>query len=214
MKNRTDLPSLDSALEAGQKISDLGITKQFEPGEAIVNEHASVRSIPFITKGSVKVMQSDEDYKEMVLYYLRPGETCIMSFLAGVSQDTSKVRAVAEEACEVVFIPVHTFQELIGKHPEWLSYIFQIYHMRFEELLEVVNAISFKKMDVRLLQFLQKRCAVMQTDTLSLTHEQLAHELGTAREVVSRLLKQLENEGMVELGRNRIRLLTAGKQNR
>lgn len=212
MKNSADFPSLVSALKGDQKISDLGITKQFESGETIVNEHASVRSIPFITKGNVKVMQSDEDYREMVLYYLRPGETCIMSFLAGITHNTSKIKAVAEEPCEVVFIPVEKFQELIGKHPEWLSYIFQIYHLRFEELLEVVNAIAFKKMDVRLLQFLQKRCEVMQTDTLSLTHEQLAQELGTAREVVSRLLKQLENEGMVELGRNRITLLPAGKK--
>lgn len=212
MKNSADLPSLVSALKGDQKIPDLGITKQFESGETIVNEYASVRSIPFITKGNVKVMQSDEDYKEMVLYYLRPGETCIMSFLAGISHETSKVKAVAEEACEVVFIPVDKFQELIGKHPEWLSYIFQIYHLRFEELLEVVNAIAFKKMDVRLLQFLQKRCNVMQSDTLSLTHEQLAQELGTAREVVSRLLKQLENEGTVELGRNRITLLPTGKK--
>lgn len=212
MKNSADLPSLVSALKGDQNISDLGISKQFESGETIVNEHASIRSIPFITKGNVKVMQSDEDYKEMVLYYLRPGETCIMSFLAGISHETSKVKAVAEEACEVVFIPVDKFQELIGKHPEWLSYIFQIYHLRFEELLEVVNAIAFKKMDVRLLQFIQKRCEVIQTDTLSLTHEQLAQELGTVREVVSRLLKQLENEGMVELGRNRITLLPAGKK--
>ncbi len=185
----------------------MGITRQFNPGETIVNEHAPVQSIPIVTKGSVKVMQSDDDYKEIVLYYLRPGETCIMSFLAGIYQDTSKVKAVAEEECEVLFIPIRKVQELIREHPEWLNYIFRIYHRRFEELLDVVNAIAFKKMDERLLQFLQKRREIAGSDTLVITHEQLAEELGTAREVISRLLKQMEVEGLVELGRNKIVLL-------
>lgn len=204
MKSPTDLSILTSVLEQNRKLTDLGITKQFEPGETIVSENATVRSIPIVTNGSIKVMQSDDTYKEMVLYYLRPGETCIMSFLAGLYHDTSKVKAVAEEKSEVLFIPVEKIHELIREHPEWLNYIFQIYHKRFEELLEVVDAVAFKNMDERLLQFLQKRCEVMETDTLRLTHDQLAQELGTAREVISRLLKKMEAEGLVELGRNKI----------
>lgn len=207
MNSPTDLSSLTSALEEHVDLRDLGITKHFGPGETIVTEDAPVRSIPIITSGSVKVMQSDETYKEMVLYYLRPGETCIMSFLAGLYHDTSKVKAVAEEESEVLFIPVDKIHDLIRKHPEWLNYIFQIYHKRFEELLEVVDAVAFKKMDERLLQFIQKRCEVMGTDTLTMTHDQLAQELGTAREVISRLLKKMEAEGLVTLGRNKITLM-------
>lgn len=207
MKTPTDLSSLTAALEAEMDLKDLGITKHFSPGETIVSEDVPVRSIPIVTHGSVKVMQSDDTYKEMVLYYLRPGETCIMSFLAGLYQDTSKVKAVAEEDSEVLFIPVDKFRDLIREHPEWLNYIFQIYHKRFEELLEVVDAVAFKKMDERLLQFLEKRCEVMETNTLTMTHDQLAQELGTAREVISRLLKKMEAEGLVELGRNKITLV-------
>lgn len=207
MKTPTDLSSLTAALEAEMDLKDLGITKHFSPGETIVSEDVPVRSIPIVTQGSVKVMQSDDTYKEMVLYYLRPGETCIMSFLAGLYQDTSKVKAVAEEDSEVLFIPVDKFRDLIREHPEWLNYIFQIYHKRFEELLEVVDAVAFKKMDERLLQFLEKRCEVMETNTLTMTHDQLAQELGTAREVISRLLKKMEAEGLVELGRNKITLV-------
>ncbi len=207
MKTSTDLTSLTSALEENMDLSDLGITKHFKPGDTIVTEDAPVRSIPIVTSGSIKVMQSDDTYREMVLYYLRPGETCIMSFLAGLYHDTSKVKAVAEEESEVLFIPVNKIHELIREHPQWLNYIFQIYHKRFEELLEVVDAVAFKKMDERLLQFLQKRCEVMETDTLTMTHDQLAQELGTAREVISRLLKKMEAEGFVELGRNKITLM-------
>lgn len=207
MKTSTDLSSLTQALESDMDLGDLGIAKHFSSGETIVAEDAPVRSIPIVTKGSLKVMQSDDTYKEMVLYYLRPGETCIMSFLAGLYHDTSKVKAVAEEESEVLFIPVDKIHDLIREHPEWLNYIFQIYHKRFEELLGVVDAVAFKKMDERLLQFLQKRCEVMETDTLAITHDQLAQELGTAREVISRLLKKMESEGLVELGRNKIRLV-------
>lgn len=207
MNTSTDLRSLTSALQENMDLSDLGIMKHFKPGDTIVTENAPVRSIPIVTSGSVKVMQSDDTYKEMVLYYLRAGETCIMSFLAGLYHDTSKVKAVAEEESEILFIPVEKIHELIREHPEWLNYIFQIYHKRFEELLEVVDAVAFKKMDERLLQFIQKRCEVMETDTLTMTHDQLAQELGTAREVISRLLKKMEAEGLVELGRNKITLV-------
>lgn len=207
MEKPTELSSLTEVLEATEKLSDLGITKQFGPGETIVSENASVHSIPIVTKGSIKVLQSDDTYKEMVLYYLRPGETCIMSFLAGLYHDTSKVKAVAEEKSEVVFIPVEKIRELIREYPEWLNYIFQIYHKRFEELLEVVDAVAFKNMDERLLSFLKKRSEVIGSRTLTMTHEQLAQELGTAREVISRLLKKMEAEGLVELGRNKIILM-------
>jgi len=207
MKTPTDLSSLTQALESDMDLTDLGITKHFSPGETIVAENAPVRSIPIVTKGSLKVMQSDDTYKEMVLYYLRPGETCIMSFLAGLYHDTSKVKAVAEKKSEVLFIPVEKIHDLIREHPEWFNYIFQIYHKRFEELLETVDAVAFKNMDERLLQFLQKRCDVMETKTLRITHDQLAQELGTAREVISRLLKKMEAEGLVELGRNKITLV-------
>jgi CRP/FNR family transcriptional regulator len=96
---------------------------------------------------------------------------------------------------------------LIKEFPEWLDYIFRLYHKRFEELLEVVNAVAFKKMDERLLNFIKKKCEITKSQTLYVTHEQLANELGTARVVVSRLLKQMEDEGLVKLGRNKITLM-------
>ncbi|MBD3615036.1 MAG: Crp/Fnr family transcriptional regulator [Gracilimonas sp.] len=197
---------MNQLLPNANALSELGITKTFQTGDEIVSEDAPVRSIPIVIKGSLKVMQSDDDYREMVLYYLQPGDTCVMSFLAALYNDTSKVKAIAEEETEVVFITIEKVRELMSKDPKWLNYVFQIYHKRFEELLGVVNAIAFKKMDERLLQFLQKKAKVSGSKDIKITHEQLAQELGTAREVISRLLKQMETEGLVELGRNRISL--------
>ena len=152
-------------------------------------------------------MRTDEDGREILLYYIRPGESCIMSFLGGIHNDTSKVIAIAEEPTEILFIPIDKVNELIREYPEWLDYIFRLYHRRFEELLEVVNAVAFKKMDERLLAFIKKKSEMTNNKVINVTHEQLANELGTVRVVISRLLKQMEEEGLVELGRNKITLV-------
>jgi len=189
------------------KILELSIPKTFEEGEIILQENAHIRSIPIVTSGSIRVMRSEGDEKEILLYYIKAGESCIMSFLGGMHNDTSKVKAIAEETTDILFIPVSKVKELIREFPEWLDYIFRLYHQRFEELLEVVNAVAFKKMDERLLLFLEKKAEISQSGVITVTHEQLASELGTARVVVSRLLKQMETEGLVKLGRNKITLV-------
>jgi CRP/FNR family transcriptional regulator len=190
-----------------EKLADIGFTKTFSEGEIIVIENAYVRAIPIVTNGSIKVMRTDEDGREILLYYIKAGESCIMSFLGGLHQDTSKVNAIAEETTEILFIPIAKVGLLIKEFPEWLDYIFRLFHQRFEELLEVVNAIAFKKLDERLLDLMKKKFEITQTKTLHITHEQLANELGTARVVVSRLMKQMEVEGLVTLGRNKITLV-------
>lgn len=196
-----------SSPEIVEKLSAYGIAKSFLEGAVILNENAYINSIPIVTKGSIRVMRTDEDGREILLYYIRPGESCIMSFLGGMHHDTSKVKAIAEEDTEILFIPIEKVSLLIREYPEWLDYIFRLYHKRFEELLEVVNAIAFKKMDERLLNFIKKKCELTKSQTLNVTHEQLANELGTARVVVSRLLKQMEDEALVKLGRNKITLM-------
>lgn len=207
MEALDNINEFNSSPEMREKLKDLGFIKQYPEGAVILNENAYINTIPIVIKGSVKVMQSDDDLREMLLYYLQPGETCIMSFLGGMHNETSKVKAIAEQDSEILFIPINKVSHLIKEYPEWLDYIFRLYHKRFEELLEVTNAVAFKKMDERLLQFIQKKCEIAHTNIINITHEQLANELGTARVVVSRLLKQMENEGLVELGRNRITLL-------
>ncbi|MFP8489115.1 Crp/Fnr family transcriptional regulator [Gracilimonas sp. Q87] len=197
---------MNQILPDSSSLKKYGITKSFKAGDEIVSEDAPIHSIPIVLQGSLKVMQSDDEFREMVMYYLQPGETCVMSFLAALYNDTSKVKAVAEEETEIVFIPIGKIRDLMSKDPKWLNYIFQIYHKRFEELLDVVNAIAFKKMDERLLQFLEKKAEISGSTDIKITHEQLGQELGTAREVISRLLKQMESEGLVKLGRNRITL--------
>lgn len=190
-----------------EKLVQSGVTKAFREGDVILDEQMRIRAIPIVTKGSVRVIRRDEDGRELLLYYIRAGESCIMSFLGGMHNDTSKVVAVAEEDTEILFLPIDRVMAMIKENPEWLDYIFRLYHKRFEELLDVVNAVAFKKVDERLLDFIRKKCAMTNSKTLHVTHEQLANELGTARVVVSRLLKRMEEDGLVHLGRNKITLV-------
>lgn len=191
-------------------ISDLkryGQLKKLNEGDILFEENTSIRAIPIILKGSLKVYQSDEDFKELLLYYLKEGDTCIMSVLNGLYNENNQLKAVANEKSEVLLLPVQKLGILTKKHPEWIDYIFRIYHQRFQELLDVVNAVAFKKMDERLLRFLKQRSELSGKRSIKLTHEELANELGTARVVISRLLKQMESNGLVRLSRNKITLL-------
>ncbi len=190
-----------------EQLAAYGTAKHFKQDDIILNESSHIKAIPIVVKGSLRVMRTEEDGREILLYYIKAGESCIMSFLGGIHHETSKVKAVAEEDVEVLFLPVDKVTVLLKEFPEWLDYIFKLYHKRFEELLEVVNAVAFKKIDERLLDFLHKKAEVTNSKTLSITHEQLANELGTARVVVSRLLKQLEINGTLKLGRNKIIIL-------
>jgi CRP/FNR family transcriptional regulator len=202
-----DIIEFKSSPEIKRKLALYGIPKTFLEGETILRENAYISSIPIVISGSIRVMRTDEDGREIMLYYIESGESCIMSFLGGMHQDTSKIKAIAEEKTEILFIPIQKVTELIKEYPEWLDYIFRLYHKRFEELLEVVNEVAFKKMDERILNFIKKKCELTKSNELQLTHEQIANELGTVRVVVSRLLKQLEDEGLVKLGRNKIILV-------
>lgn len=207
MENLEQITEFKSSPELIAKLYQYSIRKEYKAGSIILNENASIRSIPIVTKGMLKVIRTEEDGREILLYYIVAGESCIMSFLGGMHNETSKVKAEVEEDAEILFLPMDKVTVFIKEYPQWLDYIFRLYHRRFEELLEIVNAIAFKKVDERLLNLLQKKAELTQSNAIAITHEQLANELGTARVVVSRLLKQLEDIGKVKLGRNKISLM-------
>jgi CRP/FNR family transcriptional regulator len=207
MEDLQEIAEFKSSPELVDKLYKHSIQKNFEAGTIILNENAPIRSIPIVTKGTLKVIRTEDDGREILLYYIKAGESCIMSFLGGLHNETSKVKAEVEEEAEILFLPIEKVSLFIKEYPQWLDYIFRLYHKRFEELLDIVNAIAFKKVDVRMITLLNKKVELTGNKRVNITHEQLASELGTARVVVSRLLKQLEENGVVELGRNKITLL-------
>lgn len=207
MQALEQIVAFKSSPELLEKLYQFSIKKEYKAGDIILNENAYIRSIPIVTKGTLKVMRTEEDGREILLYYIKAGESCIMSFLGGLHNEKSKLQVEVEDDAEIHFLPIDKVTLFIKEYPQWLDYIFQLYHKRFEELLDIVNATTFKKVDERLLALLRKKQELTKSNTLNVTHEQLANELGTARVVVSRLLKQLEENGNVQLGRNKITLL-------
>jgi CRP/FNR family transcriptional regulator, anaerobic regulatory protein len=203
----SNIDEFRSSPKIREALTKYGYSRHFLAGEVILGENAYIKAIPIVTSGSIRVMRTDDEGREILLYYIKVGESCIMSFLGGIHNDTSKINAVAEEDTDVLFVPIDKVTLLIKEYPEWLDYIFKLYHQRFEELLEVVEAVAFKKMDERLHDFIKRKCALTGSHTLYVTHEQLASELGTARVVISRLLKEMEGQGLVKLGRNKISLV-------
>lgn len=188
-----------------EKEVQLNSQRKTLPAETVlVQSNSYIRSIPVVLSGSLRVMRQDENGREILLYYIRPGESCIMSFLAGIHDGTSKVQAIVEEDAEILMVPISKASEWVKIYPEWADFIFKLYHKRFEELLSVIDAVAFQKLDDRILELLKKKRLIYKSAELNITHLQLAEELGTTREVISRLLKQMETKQMLTLARNKI----------
>ena len=200
-------PEIHVSPELMAEFQKVGVIKEFATGDIVLDEEAYIRSIPLVTKGIIKVLRTEEDGREILLYYIKAGESCVMSLSGGLQGSSSKVRVEVEEDATILFLPAEKIPDLIKNHPEWLDYIFKLYHKRFEELLNMVNEISFKKIDERLLSLLKKKQLLINEKIIPTTHEQLANELGTSRVVVSRVLKTMEEDGKLLLGRNKIEIL-------
>ena len=190
-----------------KEIENSGNLKHFGAGDTIVNMDSYIKHIPVVISGSMKVIRTEEDGREILLYYLTPGESCIVSILAGMKNETSKIKAIVEEDAEIMLIPADKAKEWVRKYPEWTDFIFNLYQKRFEELLEVVNSVAFQKIDTRLLHLIKQKTQLYQSKEISVTHQQLADELGITREATSRVLKQMEKEHLLILSRNKIELL-------
>jgi CRP/FNR family transcriptional regulator, anaerobic regulatory protein len=183
---------------------------KFEPGlvdELAEKGHYSLLNEGIILKGNIKILRTDEDGREILMYYLGSGESCAMSLTCCLNAKKSEVLAVAEEKTEMILLPVQHVEEWITRYPTWRSFVFQTYQRRFDDLLTTIDSVAFHKMDERLWHYLQRKAGLTATKSLGTTHEEIALELGTSREVISRLLKQLEKLGRVRLSRNRIELV-------
>ncbi|MCS7073429.1 MAG: Crp/Fnr family transcriptional regulator [Bacteroidia bacterium] len=189
-----------------EEINTVAVVKVFQRGDTILREESYIRSIPLIRKGILRVLKEDAEGNRFTLYYIKAGESCVMSLLGAVFQETSKLSAIVEEDAELVLIPVEKANQWLQKYPEWADFFLRLYHRRFEELLNVVNQIAFGNLEVRLHRLLIQKSQLTASKKIYTTHEELAQELATSRVVVSRELKKLEKKGVLELGRNLIEL--------
>lgn len=172
----------------------------------ILKEGQYVKVIPIVVDGLIKVFSSYED-RELLLYYIKPDESCIMSFAASLKNEPSKVFAMTEEDCKVILLPVDHVSQWIKQFPDMNTLFFQQFNVRYIELLDTINHILFDKMDQRLWLYLQEKFKLTRQNPLKLSHRQIANELGTVREVISRVMKKLEHENKVRQHANSIEIL-------
>ena len=175
-------------------------------GTVIVDFHTYIKKIPIVVSGSVKVLSEDEDGREIALYHIKPGESCVASILGAMNQTTSNVKAVTIEPTELLILDSSRAYTLIRDDKAWFDFFMKLYQTRFNELLKVVTNVGFKTHEERLLHMLRERSKLLKTQVIEITHQQIADEFGTSREVISRILKKMEGEKLLKLGRGKILL--------
>ena len=189
------------------EIVELGKYKKIEENELLLDIGDNFKHIPLMLNGAIKISRENSDGDELVLYFLERGDTCTVSFASCLKSSKSKVRGVAEKTSEVVFIPTEKFKDWMVKFKSWRDFVIESYSIRLNEMLEAIDTLAFMKMDERIFKYLSDKVKIMRDPLLNTTHQEIAIDLNTSRVVVSRLLKQLENEGKIKLFRNKIEVI-------
>lgn len=179
---------------------------EFEEGKVLMDFGSYVKIIPLVLEGAVKVLRESDgsDGGELFLYYLYPGQSCAMTLNCCRVNSPSQIRAIAEENTKILAVPVQYVNDWMNNYSSWKEFTLNIYSSRFTELLHTLDSVAFHKMDERLLIYLEEQVKAKANAKLQITHQQIADDLHTSREVISRLLKKLENNKSIAQSRNRI----------
>lgn len=176
-----------------------------EKGKMIVEEGNCMQVIPIVLKGAVRVFRRDYEMdREVLLYYIEPGQTCMMSLVACFGDSISKVNAVTDKKSKLLLIPTEQVRYWQKKYDSWNSFVINTFMTRYTELLRAFDELSFKKIDVRIINYLKEYSKRNTTKIIKRTHQDIANEIGTTRVVVSRILKNMENIGVLKLRRGTV----------
>lgn len=183
------------------------IIKSFPAGEVIMRTGQYIKSTVLILEGRIKIYRENEDGGEFLMYYLGPGQACAVSMICAIQSQASEIMAKAEENTTVLMLPIQLMNELMNKYKSWYQFVILTYRSRFDELLTVIDNIAFRNMDERLEFYLKRHAEATGKKNIGLSHQQIADDLHTSREVVSRLLKKMEQRKHLLLHRSMIELL-------
>lgn len=185
------------AAEFIEEAEACGIVKVFDEDTEILKIGQYIKFIPLVLEGTVKVFTKYED-KELLLYYIDDGRSCIMSLNAGLKNTPSKVFAVAEKGTTVVLFPVEKMNNWVRQYPSVNLFFYDLYYKSYDSLITTINHLLYSKLDQRLYHYLLEMSKQKNSTIIEVRHRQIAAELGTAREVISRVMKKLESEGKVK----------------
>ncbi len=189
-----------------EKVLACSSIKTFEKGTEILSEEQYIKVLPIVIEGLVKVYSRFDD-KELLLYYIEPSQSCVMTFYAALKNTPSKVYATTEERSKILLIPVNYLPNWLNDYPTFNTLFYTQFNLRYTELLDTIGHLLLDKMDKRLYDHLKKKLELTQDDYVKMSHNQLANELGTAREVITRVLKKLEIEEKIEQTEKGIKII-------
>jgi CRP/FNR family transcriptional regulator, anaerobic regulatory protein len=192
--------------ELATEIAQSSTVKNLPKGTELLKEGQYIKVLPIVLKGLVKVFSRFND-RELLLYYIMPEESCVMSLSASLNNEPSKIFAVAEEDVEVLLLPVEKIPLWLRNFPRLNNLFYQQYNLRYIDLLDTIHHVLFDKMDKRLYDYLKEKARLTNQQELKITHLQIANELGTVREVVTRVMKKLETEGKIKQESSSIKIL-------
>lgn len=198
-------PTFSNALI--EEINSNVIEKSYVTGDVIMRTGQYIKNTVLVLSGSIKIYREDEDGGEFFMYYLQPGQACAISMICATKNEKSQIMAKVVEDAELMLIPLQLMDKWMMEHRSWYEFVIDTYRTRFEEVLVVIDSIAFRAMDERLLFYLKRHREATGSADIKLSHQEIATELNTSREVISRLLKKMEQRGLVKLQRNQIDLL-------
>lgn len=194
----------DALIEEIEQTSEF---KTYPSNDVLMRKGQYIRSTMLILSGLVKVYREDEEGNEFLMYYLKPGEACALSMVCAARQEASPIMARAVSETDVLMVPIETMSEWMGKYKSWYQFVIETYRSRFDELLLTIDSVAFRGMDERLEFYLKRAQEAEQKNIIDTSHQEIANELNTSREVISRLLKKMEQLGKVKLNRNSIEIV-------
>jgi len=190
-----------------KEIETNSASQSFKAGDVIMRTGQYIKNTLLVTKGRIKIYREGEDGGEFFMYYLQPGQACAISMICATKSKKSQIMAKVVEDADVLLIPLSLMDKWMMQHRSWYEFVIETYRNRFEEVLEVIDSIAFRAMDERLEFYLKRHAEACGCNELKLSHQEIASELNTSREVISRLLKKMEQRGLVKLNRNQIEIL-------
>ncbi|MBI3142378.1 MAG: Crp/Fnr family transcriptional regulator [Bacteroidetes bacterium] len=199
---RSHFPSLHTPAFVKDFVEEARLV-HVDEGEPLMEPGGYIRGVPMLIEGLIKVFR-EEVHGELFLYYIEPGQTCAMSLVCASRDKMSEVKAIAMAPSTCFLVPIHCMDAWMSKHKVWYYHVLETYRLRFEELLKTIDGIAFHQLDERLLSYLERTVQATGDPVVKVSHQDIAIELNTSREVVSRLLKKLEQQGNLKLGRNQI----------
>lgn len=198
-------PSFDEKLAA--EIAKKSEVRTFKQGDMIMKTGQYMRSTMLLVSGLIKIFREDEDGNEFFMYYLQPGQACALSMICATKHATSEIMAKAAEDTEVIAMPIEYMDNLMLNYKNWYYFVLETYRSRFEELLQTIDHIAFRNMDERLLFYLKKQQQTFNKNILTLSFSEVARELNSSREVISRLMRKLSDKGRIRINKNQIEII-------